>query len=982
MPFEQGLFVDRGVTAASLHVASGEQYVRAQQLHSASRAELSVVDQLCSILTDMTGSPVGPDDHFFTDAGADSMLLARFCARVRKMPGLPHVAMTDVYAHPTARDLAIALAAPRPSGPGAALAGYREVLADLLGAEVPADADLFTDLGADSMTMTRFCARVRSRPDLPDVAMTDVYAHPTAAGLAEALGTEPAGDGVAEPEEPAPAPAPRASTRAYVLCGAAQLLAFVVFTLAYGTMLGYAYMWIAQGADLWAFYLRALVAVSIAFTVFAVLPVVAKWVLVGRWTEQEIPLWGFRYYRFWLARILARMNPLLLVAPGSPLISLYLRAMGARIGPGVVMLSRTIPACPDLLTVGARTVLRKDGLVACYRAEPGIIRTGRVTIGSDVVVGENTVIDIGVTIGDGARLAHASSLHEGQHVPAGETWWGSPGRQGGGAPGGSDAVARCGRMRRTTYAAGQLLVLLVVWLPLGTGVIDAALIRVPQLSSILGDHAAELASPTFYLDVVLVSVVLMLAGIVGGLVVSMLLARLLSLGLVEGRTYPLYGIRYTLHRTILRITNIKLFTYLLGDSSYIVGYLKGLGYDLRLVPQTGTNFGTAVKHETPFASSIGTGTMVADGLSIMNADYSSTAFVINRTRLGANSFLGNRIAYPAGARVGDDCLIATKTLVPTDGPVRSGVGLLGSPPFEIPRTVSRDNAYGHLRTGFDLHERLRRKNRYNRRTIGVALLVRWGSLFGITLLTVAVADVTVPLGPVAVGIQLLLALVFTMVFTVAVERLATIRRPLRPRLASVYDPYFWWHERYWKLVIQGWDAMLAGTPFKNLVSRALGVKIGRRVFDDGAAMTDRTLITIGDDVVLNAGAAIQCHSQEDGTFKSDRVRIHDGVCLDVGAFVHYGAVLGEGARIGCHAFLMKGEEVPAGAYWGGNPARATARPHPAPVGNATTAASTTNAAPAGTTANTVSAGTSVNTGTPGTPGTPVNTVSVNGVTNR
>ncbi|WP_082398897.1 Pls/PosA family non-ribosomal peptide synthetase [Pseudonocardia sp. EC080625-04] len=889
--------------------------------------EQDVENEICALIGEMTGFPVAPTDHFFADAGADSMLLARFCARVRGRPGMPHVSMTDVYTHPTARGLATALAgAGRAGGPDAAgvvQEGYRAILADLLKAEVRVDADVFTDLGADSMTMTRFCARVRHRDDLPDVSMTDVYAHPTPAGLAAALAREGAG-----PEPPTtavrPDPAPPVSSVAYVLCGAAQLLTFVLFTVAYGTVLGTAYLSIAQGAGLVDFYLRSLVAVSLAFAVFAVLPIVAKWLLVGRWTEREIRLWSAGYFRFWLARSLVRTNPLLLVAAGSPLLPLYLRLLGARIGPGVVMLSRFVPACPDLLTIGAGTVLRKDSVLTCYRAEPGIIRTGRVVLGADVVVGEAAVVDIGSEIGDGGRLAHSSSLHTGQRIPAGETWWGTPGRQGGGDPGGP-ATTPSGSLRRGAYAAGQLLTLLLVWLPLSTGVVDAALLRIPTFDTVLGVATVPHDTLLFYLEVLALSGVLMLVGIVAGLVSATVLARLLTAGTVEGRIHRLYGFRYTLHRMVIRTTNIRFFTYLLGDSSYIVGYLRLIGHDLRLRPQTGTNFGTAVKHETPFASSIGTGTMVADGLSIVNADYSSTAFVVSRTRLGANSFLGNRIVYPAGARVGDDCLIATKTLVPTDGPVRSGVGLLGSPPFEIPRTVRRDSAFGHLESGLDLHERLRRKNRYNRRTIGVALLFRWGGLFGITLLTLLLADVLVPPGPVAVGILMVVSLLFTMVYTVAVERLATVFHPLHPRFCSVYDPYFWWHERYWKLVVQGWDRMLAGTPFKNVVSRALGVRIGRRVFDDGCALTERTLVTIGDEAVLNAGSVIQCHSQEDGTFKSERITVGNGACLDVGAFLHYGSVVGDGARIGCDAFLMKGEEVPAGDVWEGNPARA-ARP--------------------------------------------------------
>ena len=44
----------------------------------------------------------------------------------------------------------------------------------------------------------------------------------------------------------------------------------------------------------------------------------------------------------------------------------------------------------------------------------------------DVFVGEKTVLDIGTSMGDGAQLGHASSLHSGQAVPAGERWHGSP----------------------------------------------------------------------------------------------------------------------------------------------------------------------------------------------------------------------------------------------------------------------------------------------------------------------------------------------------------------------------------------------------------------------------------------------------------------------------------------------------------------------------------------------------------------------------
>jgi hypothetical protein len=121
-----------------------------------------------------------------------------------------------------------------------------------------------------------------------------------------------------------------------------------------------------------------------------------------------------------------------------------------------------------------------------------------------------------------------------------------------------------------------------------------------------------------------------------------------------------------------------------------------------------------------------------------------------------------------------------------------------------------------------------------------------------------------------------------------------------------------------------------GTPFKNVIWRLLGVRLGRGVFDDGLSLTERMLVTIGANCTFNAGSGVQSHSQEDGAFKSDRGTIGAGCTLGVGAFVHYGVTIGDGAVLAPDSFLMKGEEVPPHAYWGGNPAREM--PAPATLG--------------------------------------------------
>jgi non-ribosomal peptide synthetase-like protein len=391
--------------------------------------------------------------------------------------------------------------------------------------------------------------------------------------------------------------------------------------------------------------------------------------------------------------------------------------------------------------------------------------------------------------------------------------------------------------------------------------------------------------------------------------------------------YRLYGFHHGIHRAIERMTNVTLFPRILGDSSYIVPYLRWLGYDLSEVEQTGSNFGLEVKHENPYLCTVGSGTMAADGLSIINTDFSSTSFRVSRTAIGPRNFLGNYIAYPPQGRTGDNCLLGTKAMVPLEGEVREDVGLLGSPSFEIPRSVHRDSRFDHLEQGDELRRRLAAKNRHNAATIGLYLLAWWIFWFGATVLTWVGADLYGSVGAVAIALAGVLILVLRVVHFTLVERLATMFRDLRPLYCSIYDPYFWRHERFWKLSWQ--PLILDGTPFKSLTWRLLGVRIGRRVFDDGCAIVEKTLVTIGDDCTLGVRSIVQPHSQEDGAFKSDRIAIGAGCTLGVGALVHYGVTMGDGAVLAPDSFLMKGEEVPQHAYWAGNPAREIRGGHPA-----------------------------------------------------
>jgi non-ribosomal peptide synthetase-like protein len=794
---------------------------------------------------------------------------------------------------------------------------FAGMLADLVGVErVPVDSHFFDELGADSLVMAQFCARVRKRADLPPVSMKDIYAHPTLRDLATSLTGDAAAPVEAPVREPVQAETP-AGTPRYVLCGALQFLATLGYLYAAALAIAGGYEWISGGSGALEIYLRSVLFGAAGFLAMCAFPILAKWVLVGRWKPQRIRVWSVAYLRFWIVKTLLLRNPLVLFA-GTPLYSLYLRALGAKVGRGALILSRHVPVCADLLTVGDRTVIRKDSFFTCYRAEGGVIQTGPVTLGTDVVVGEAAVLDIDTSMGDGAELGHTSSLHAGQAVPGGEHRHGSPAQQRTEVDYRAFEPAGGGTARGVVYSALQLLRLLALSLPLAIGGVTLLVTEVPQLTALVDSGPLALTSGTFYVNALAASFVLLFGSLLVGLVVVLTVPRVLNLFIQPDTVYRLYGFHYGVHRAIERMTNITVFPRILGDSSYIVPYLRWLGYDLSEVEQTGSNFGLEVKHENPYLCAVGSGTMAADGLSIVNADFSSTSFRVSRTAIGARSFLGNYIVYPPQARTGDNCLLATKAEIPLHGEVREDIGLLGSPSFEIPRTVHRDSRLDHLQRGDELRRGLAAKNRHNAVTIGLYLLALWSFWFGTTVLTWVAADLYGSIGAVAIALAGVLILVLRVVHFSMVERLSTQLRDLRPRYCSIYEPDFWRHERFWKLSWQ--PLILDGTPFKSLTWRLLGVRIGRRVFDDGCAIVEKTLVSIGDDCTLGARSIIQPHSQEDGAFKSDRIAIGAGCTLGIASLVHYGTTMGDGAVLAPDSFLMKGEEVPPRARWGGNPA--------------------------------------------------------------
>ncbi|HKN29666.1 MAG TPA: Pls/PosA family non-ribosomal peptide synthetase [Roseiarcus sp.] len=791
-----------------------------------------------------------------------------------------------------------------------------EALSDVLGLEqISIDGDFFAEYGAHSLLMARFCAKVRQLEPSVQVAMRDVYAHTTVRRLARALdAAKPAAT-----ENLEVALAHRPSSLAYYGCGAAQMAVYaMVGALAVVAFLA-AFVWIYEAADSpLELYGRALAVAAAWFLGHNALAVAAKWLLIGRARACAIPLWSFAYFRFWAAKLIVRSAPANAFA-GTPLFNAYLRLLGARIDRNAVILSRSVPVTADLFEVGEEAVVMRSALAPGYVAAGNRIHTGEIRIGRNAYVGEQSVLDIRSAIGDFGQLGHASSLQSGQRVPEGKRYAGSPAEETTTNFRLADE-ASVSAVRRWLSAAVRLAFVVAV-----AGALTDAVIVYAMAALTEGDDALALnpweATVTLLPMAAGAALAVSVAALVAGLLAIHIVPRLANAFLVEGRVYPLYGFRHTMQQIVQTFGNSRFFNLMFGDSVFIEPYLRWVGWKLGPGDQTGSNFGSEQGQDNPFLCSVGANTVASDGLWLGNLMMSSRAFKLSACRIGEGNFLGTTVYVPPGARTGDNVLFGTKVMAPIDGPVRENVGLLGSPAFEIPRAASRDLDMLAAIGPDERARRLVRKTRLNVASIAALLASRWLILFigiyvfGWTAAVYGVNDVLAMIAAAGVVVALSAAAF------ILIERASLGFGSLKPEIATVYDPAFWRVERHWKLSDSPLATAFAGTPMRNVISRLLGVKVGRRAFDDGCILSERTLVEIGDEANLNEHSIVQAHSLEEGVFKSDFVRIGPDCSVGVGCLVHYGVTMNENTHLDADAFLMKGEITPAGSRWRGNPAK-------------------------------------------------------------
>jgi non-ribosomal peptide synthetase-like protein len=185
----------------------------------------------------------------------------------------------------------------------------------------------------------------------------------------------------------------------------------------------------AQAAGGWL--LAALVAgpsLVAAGIVAALLASLAKWALVGQLRAVEHPLWSSFVWRGELADMFVELLAVPWLAgpaSGTPVLTAWLRTMGAHIGRGVWLESHWLPES-DLVHLGAGATVNRGCVVQTHLFHDRIMRMDTVRLDEGATLGPNGIVLPGAGIGARTTVGPGSLVTRGDAVPADTRWLGNP----------------------------------------------------------------------------------------------------------------------------------------------------------------------------------------------------------------------------------------------------------------------------------------------------------------------------------------------------------------------------------------------------------------------------------------------------------------------------------------------------------------------------------------------------------------------------
>ncbi|MFA7307906.1 MAG: Pls/PosA family non-ribosomal peptide synthetase [Hyphomicrobium sp.] len=771
--------------------------------------------------------------------------------------------------------------------------------------EISTTADFFVDLGGHSLLASQAVSLVRAAvPDAP-ISVRDFYDHRTVRQLANVLETRRASQQACSDDSVAqPRPIKKAAALTRWTVAALQAISIFVYYGIVAAPLAFVVVMatsVIDGEIAWPLAGAIMTTVGFALWPCALLFTVAlKWMVIGRVKPGRYPLWSFYYFRWWLVQCFQPLGWAEMFS-GTPLMSLYWRAMGAKIGRNVT-LSTSLCGAFDAVSIGDGSSVGLETQILGYRVEGGYLVIAPVEIGANCFIGMHCNLGLDTTMGDGARLDDMSALSDATVMKAGEGRRGSPARVADVAVPPADADSRMGRRFLfgvlhlvSIYAMGYFLVATLA----------------PSLALILG--GLWLAGPLGGAIGAFVAVPVGILTYVGCVVLLVRVLRPLEAG-----SMSIYSKAYLKHWFV---------SYLLENTKTIVQPIYATIFCPSLLRALGAKIGagseiSTVSHITPNLLEVGEGSFLADACLVGGQRIHGGTVEVGKVSIGARSFIGNSAVVSGGHTIGSNSLIGAASTPPANvSHVPNDTKWFGAPGFALPQTQQEAT--------FDDKEIFAptRGALIARTLTDTTRILLPGSIFAldtVTFVTLIVVShrAMMPTWLLVLFVPLLAsALAFVSMRLSALVKVLFIGR-IAPVVKPLWSRFIWNNE----LVNGVYEAVAApamtplmGTPFLAAYLRLMGCKVGKWCYLGTTLFSEFDLVEIGDRACLNMGATIQTHLFEDRVFKADVIKIDDNCSVGNMAVVLYGTEMRDGSNLGPLSVLMKGEMLPEATRWHGTP---------------------------------------------------------------
>jgi non-ribosomal peptide synthetase-like protein len=784
------------------------------------------------------------------------------------------------------------------------------------GQPIRRSADFFDDLGGHSLLAARMVSALRADPRFAHATVRDVYRHRTIGRIAVALESTCDSPAAAVPDW-TPPPAWRRWR-----CGLAQAAALpllVTVRMAQWLAPFFTYHFLTGGpADSvpWAIAMSVLVFMAATVMEFGV-ALAGKWLVAGRLRAGRYPLWGWTYFRWWLADRLVEAAPTYLIS-GSSLHAWWLRALGARIGREAHLGSVTVRA-PDLLCLGDRVSIGNAVSIENATVLQGELLLGPVTLGDDAHIGSYAVLEGDTALGEWGHLDAQSALSRGEAVPARRVYSGSPARDKGAFdPAGLRPRPVAGRWRRALeaafFAGGAGLVAVLFFMPVFPTFMLIDRLDEPELLGFLEDAGSPALQVLKYFLLALPASAVMIAStaLLSAAIRWSLLPRLRS------GSWPVHSGVYCAKWLVNQIQEASLqVLHGVYATVYAPSWYRLLGAKVGRGAEISTALGLV-----PDMLTLGDDTFVADAVLLGDEQIDGGWMTLQPTVISRRSFLGNGAYVPDGTQLPENVLIGVLGRAPAPGLARDGDTWVGSPPMHLP---AREQVSGYpesLTFRPSLPRRIGRGLVEAFRIVAPhAMVISAGYAIVLGVMPAAEAGRWLEVAA-ELGVDGLLFGLCTFMFVVALKWLLIGR--YRRRAAPMWTLFVWLSEAvtnlYEGIAVPNFMRYLRGTPWLPPALRLLGCRMGRGIYLDTTDLTEFDCVSIGDHAELNALTCPQTHLFEDRVMKIDRVSIGARANIGPRSTVLYSACVPEAVQLGPMTLVMKGENIPPASRWTGNPA--------------------------------------------------------------